>query len=130
MLCPKAQTFRPNQRHRRQDKKGRVGDTDFRNHVRNGVGRLGGVEGVNVIIPTADEDVIANVAAILEDDTDYYCVNDFSPAVLFNKDFQANFVKSGSLNIVNKFSSNYVEQRIHLQNNHLNLSIFNNALNT
>ena len=130
MLCPEVQNFSTNQRHRRQDKKGRVGDTDFRNHVKNGVGRLGGVQGVNVVIPTADEDVTANITAVLEDDTDYYCVEDFCPAVLFNKDFQANFIKSGSLNIINKFNSSFVEQRINLQNKYLNLSIFNNTLNT
>ena len=129
MLCPEVQTFCTNQRHKSQDKNGRVGDTDFRNHVKTGVARLGGVEGVIVIIPDANEDIAANITASLEEDTDFYCVDDFSPAILFNKDFQANFVKSGSLNISNKFSTSFVEQRISLQNKILNLSIFNSNLN-
>ena len=123
MLCPEVQTFCTNQRHKCQDKEGRVGD-------KTGVARLGGVEGVIVIIPDANEDIAANITASLEEDTDFYCVDDFSPAILFNKDFQANFVKSGSLNISNKFSTSFVEQRISLQNKILNLSIFNSNLNT
>ena len=126
MLCPEVNNFSTNQRSRVTVKSGKVGDNTFKTEVKSCLGSIVGVRGVSVIVPHASQEAANKVISTLQDDTEYYVVHDFSPAVLFNKDFLHNFVNSGNLCILNIHNGcQFIEQRLEVHNKTLHLSLFN-----
>ena len=104
MLCPDVDNFRTNQRHRSRVKSGKVADTSLKEEVVASVARLGAVRGVAVVLPSPDPApdpaLASSVAALLGRDTQHYAVADFSPGLVFSRDFVSNFLCTGSLHIV------------------------------
>jgi len=126
MLCPEVQNFQTNLRHRVTEKNGRIGDSNYKSELRTSITDLGVVTGVVVSVPGTGCDNLRNIINVLQEDTEFYSVSDFSPAVLFNKEFLHNFVQSGSLFMVNKHKNTqcgYVEECIYLSNKNLNLTL-------
>ena len=125
MLCPEVNNFQTNQRNRESIKSGKIGDNTFKTGLKSSLGSLGGGRGVSVIVPHASNDATNKLVKTLQDDTEYYVVKDFSPAILFNKDFLHNFVMSGNLCVVKMHNGcQYVEQSLEIHNKTLVLSLF------
>ena len=120
MLCPDVDNFRTNQRHRSRVKSGKVGDTSLKEEAVASVARLGAVRGVAVVLPSPDPALASSVAALLGRDTQHYAVADFSPGLVFSRDFGTTFLKTGSLHIVTPRDHG---PRVSLNNKVLHLSI-------
>ena len=72
----------------------------------------------------AGSEAVMEVRRMLEEDTEYYSVEDFDPSVLFDKEFLVNFVDSGDLTILTDHRpGRYVEEQINFHNQQLSLSL-------
>ena len=129
MECPEVRKFSTNEKQSCWVTTGRVGDSDLKQRVKSSLGRLGGITGVTVVLPSEEpegmsgSDTVREVRRMLEEDTEYYSVEDFDPSVLFDKEFLANFVDSGDLVIVTDCQGRYVEEEINFHNQQLSLSL-------
>jgi len=126
MLCPEVENFQTNTRHRATDKSGRIGDLNYKSELRSSIIDLGVITGAVMTVPGTNCDNLKNIKGVLQEDTEYYSMTDFSPAILFNKEFIQNFVLSGSLCIVNKHKNaqcGFVEESIYLSNKILSISL-------
>ena len=106
MECPDIHKFLTNKRHRSHVRAGKIGDPVFKDTVRSDLLRLGGVTGLCLVLPPSSEQppdrLASHLTSLLEDDTSYYEVRDFCPAVMFSKEFLLNFVNTGTLNILSQ----------------------------
>ena len=131
MICPEVDNFSCNTKYHSRVRRGRTGDKDYKQELRSQVERAGPVESVTVTLPSVDNREALNIISnVLQQDTQHYHVLDFTPAILFNKEFQHNFIKSGSLTIINRDTGHsFVEQKISLHQKTLNLSIQSREIN-
>ena len=129
MECPEVRKFSTNEKQSCSVTTGRVGDSDLKQRVKSSLGRLGGITGVTVVLPCEGRGVmpgsntVRELRSMLEEDTEYYSVEDFDPSVLFDKEFLVNFVDSGELVILTDRSGSYVEEEINFHNHQLSLSL-------
>ena len=129
MECPEVGRFKTNEKQSCSVKTGRVGDADLKETMKSSLRKLGGITGVTVVLPSEEpegmsgSDTVREVRRMLEEDTEYYSVEDFDPSVLFDKEFLANFVDSGDLVIVTDRQGRYVEEEINFHNQELSLSL-------
>ena len=137
MECPDIHKFLTNTRHRSHVRAGKIGDPDFKEGVRADLGRLGGLTGVRLVLPlTSDQprggadSLTSHLTSVLEEDTQYYEIRDFCPAVMFSKEFLANFVNIGTLSIVSQNDRGFlVQESLSFHNKTLNISLFPNNVN-
>ena len=134
MECPDIHKFPTNKRHRSQVRAGKIGDPGFKDTVRSDLLRLGGVTGLCLVLPPASEQppdsLASHLASLLEEDTQYYDVRDFCPAVMFSKEFVANFVNTGALSILSQNDRGFVVQEsLNFHNKTLNISLFHKNVN-
>ena len=134
MECPDIHKFLTNKRHRSQVRAGKIGDPVFKDTVRSDLMRLGGVTGLCLVLPPSSEQppdsLASHLTSLLEDDTQYYEVRDFCPAVMFSKEFLVNFVNSGTLNILSQNDRGFVVQEsLNFHNKTLNISLFHRNVN-
>ena len=136
MECPDIHKFLTNKRHRSHVRAGKIGDPGFKDSVRSDLQRLGGVTGLSLVLPLTSEQppgadsLASHLASLLEEDTQYYEVRDFCPAVMFNKEFLANFVNTGTLSILSKNNRGcFVQESLSFHNKTLNISLFPNNIN-
>merc|ERR1719397_286470 len=67
---------------------------------------------------------IGQLRNLLEEDTEYYTVEDFDPSVIFTSEFLVNFVRSGELVILSDQQRGpYVQESLSLYNKELQLSL-------
>ena len=129
MECPEVGRFKTNEKQSCSVQTGRVGDADLKQRIKSSLSRLGGITGVTVVLPceesgvTVGSETVRAVRNMLEEDTEYYLVEDFDPSVLFDKEFLVNFVDSGDLTILTDRPGRYVEEEIHFHNHQLSLSL-------
>ena len=129
MECPEVRIFKTNERQSSSVKTGRVGDADLKQTIKSSLSKLGGITGVTVVLPSeepgvmSDSEAVREVRRMLEEDTEYYAVEDFDPSVLFDKEFLVNFVDSGDLVILTDRPGRYVEEQIIFHNQQLGLSL-------
>ena len=129
MECPEVRRFQTNERQSCSVKTGRVGDADLKQTLNSSLSSLGGITGVTVVLPSQEPGVMSGgqtvreVRRMLEEDTEYYSVEDFDPSVLFDKEFLVNFVDSGDLVILTDSSGNYVEEQVTFHNHQVSLSL-------
>ena len=131
MECPEVGRFKTNEKQSWSVKTGRVGDAEagLRQTIKTSLDKLGGITGVTVVLPSEEpggmsgRDTVREVRRMLEEDTEYYSVEDFDPSVLFDKEFLVNFVDSGDLAILTDRPGRYVEEEINFHNHQLSLSL-------
>ena len=135
MECPEVGRFKTNEKQSSSVKTGRVGDADLKETIKSSLTKLGGITGVTVVLPSEDpggmseSDTVREVRRMLEEDTEYYSVEDFDPSVLFDKEFLVNFVDSGDLSILTDRPGRYVEEEISFHNHQLCLSLIEDKHN-
>ena len=129
MECPEVRRFKTNEKQSCSVTTGRVGDADLKQRVKSSLSRLGGITGVTMVLPSEEPAVtggsktVREVRNMLEEDTEYYLVEDFDPSVLFDKEFLVNFVDSGDLVILTDRPGRYVEEEITFHNQQLSLNL-------
>ena len=137
MECPDIHKFPTNKRHRSRVKFGKIGDSGFKNDVRSEMLRLGGVTGLSLTLPSSSQppegdSLASHLTSVLKDDTQYYEVMDFCPALIFRKEFVSNFVNTGSLSILSHThldSQSYVLESLSFHDKTLNISILHRNVN-
>ena len=132
MECPEVGGFKTNVKQSWSVKTGLVGEAGeagLKQTIKTSLDKLGGITGVTVVLPSevsggmSGSDTVREVRRMLEEDTEYYSVEDFDPSVLFDKEFLVNFVDSGELVILTDRSGSYVEEEINFHNHQLSLSL-------
>ena len=132
MECPDIHKFLTNTRHRSHVRAGKIGDPGFKEGVRSDLQRLGGLTGLSLVLPLASDQprgaadsLASHLTSVLEEDTMYYEVRDFCPAVMFSKEFLTNFVNIGTLSIISQNDRGFlVQESISFHNKTLNISLF------
>ena len=132
MECPDIHKFLTNTRHRSHVRAGKIGDPGFKESVRSDILRLGGVTGLSLVLPPAlgAESLASHLASALEEDTQYYEVRDFRPALMFSKEFRANFVNIGTLSVLSQNDGGFlVQESLSFHNKTLNISLLHKNVN-